>query len=144
MRREGERSIVLRSSHLEGRTLFGKQRRSLPGLFRELKQLTVRYAKQETLDPLKSLGRFLAYGTLASFCLGIGFVLLSLALLRALQTETGDHLTNHLTWIPYIATFAGCIIIVLCAFYAIGAEKRRMNRRHQQRASAEREVEQIS
>jgi hypothetical protein len=102
-----------------------------------LKELTITYAKQETLDPLKSLGRFVAYGVLGSFCLGIGFVLLALAMLRALQEETGDHLTGHLSWIPYLVTLAGCVTIVAGSIYAIFAEKRRMERRHKERDRAE-------
>lgn len=123
---------------MEGRTLFGKQRRSLPGLVRDLKELTVRYAKQETLDPLKNLLWFTGYGVAGSFCIGIGVVLLALAMLRALQEETGDHLTNHLTWVPYLAILVGCLIVVALAGYAIGAEKRRMQRRHKKREEQER------
>jgi hypothetical protein len=123
---------------VEGRTLFGKQRRSLPGLVRELKDLTVRYAKQETLDPLKSLGRFIAFGVAGSLLIGIGVVFLALSMLRALQDETGEHLTNHLSWVPYLATLAGCLVIAALSAYAITAEKRRMQRRKLAREARER------
>jgi hypothetical protein len=122
---------------VEGRTLFGKQRRSLPGLVRDLKDLTITYAKQETLDPLKALGRFIGYGVAGSLFLGVGFVFLALSMLRALQEETGDRLTGHLSWLPYLATFFGCVIVAGLSAYAIFAEQRRMKRR--QRAKAERE-----
>ena len=35
----------------------------------EIKALALRYIKEETLQPLKELGRFVAYGALGSLCL---------------------------------------------------------------------------
>lgn len=60
------------------------------------------YAKQETIDPIKMLGSFLGWGLAGSIalCLGIGFG--ALAIIRALQTETGDHLTGSWNWVPYL------------------------------------------
>lgn len=133
----GERSIVLGSSFLEGRTLFGSQRKNLPGHIRELKDLTLQYAKQETLDPLKSLGRFIGFGTAGAFCLGIGFILLALAGLRALQTETGEHFTGHLTWVPYLITLLGCVAVIAISVWAIFGEKRKEQRRHKERQQRE-------
>ena len=60
------------------------------------------YAKQETIDPIKMLGSFLGWGLAGSvaLCLGIGFG--ALAIIRALQESTGDHLTGSLEWVPYL------------------------------------------
>ncbi len=69
----------------------------------ELWQLTVTYARQQTVDPLRGLGRFVAYGVAGALCLGIGVVALVLAALRALQTETGSTFTGNLSWLPYVA-----------------------------------------
>ena len=51
----------------------------------ELRDLVVGYAKQETIDPLKSLKRFLILGVSGALCLGVGSVYLILGLLRGLQ-----------------------------------------------------------
>ena len=61
------------------------------------------YAKQEMVDPILMLKGFFMYGALGAlaWCLGLGFG--ALALIRALQTETGDSLTGSLNWIPYFA-----------------------------------------
>ncbi|MGA2521345.1 MAG: hypothetical protein ABSG81_11080 [Acidimicrobiales bacterium] len=67
-------------------------------------QLVVDYAKQETLGPLKGLGRFLAFGVAGSVALSAGGVFLLLAVLRALQSETGSTFTGHLSWLPYLIT----------------------------------------
>jgi hypothetical protein len=68
--------------------------------------LVVAYAKQETLGPLRDLGRFVAFGIAGSLALALGSVLLLLAVLRALQSETGSTFTGHLSWLPYMITAA--------------------------------------
>ena len=52
-------------------------------------QLTVDYLKQEVVDPLRGLGRFLYMGIAGSFFLAFGLLLMLLGVLRLLQTETG-------------------------------------------------------
>jgi hypothetical protein len=73
----------------------------------ELWELTKGYAKQETVDPLKGVGRYLAYGVAGSLLLGIGVILLMLSGLRALQTETGTALTGNWSWVPYLIVLVG-------------------------------------
>jgi len=51
----------------------------------ELRELVVGYAKQETVEPLKRLKRFLAFGVSGAMCVGIGVSFLLLGLLRGLQ-----------------------------------------------------------
>jgi hypothetical protein len=94
----------------------------------ELWQLVVAYFKQETIEPLKGLIRFVSVGAAAMFCLGIGSVLLLLAGLRALQTETGDAFDGNWSVMPYVIVFFGAVIIAALAGRAIGAEKRRSER----------------
>lgn len=87
---------------------------SLPELASDLWQLTAAYAKQETIDPLKGLGRFVGFGVGGALALGIGVTLLLLSGLRALQTETGTTFTGNLSWIPYLIVVAvGGILIAL-------------------------------
>ena len=78
--------------------------KDVASLAQELWQLLVDYAKQETVDPIKGLGRFLSYGAGAMILIGIGGVILTVALLRVLQTETGTTFTGNLSWIPYFIT----------------------------------------
>lgn len=94
----------------------------------ELKDLLVRYAKQETLDPLKGVLRFLAWGVAGSVLLALGALLLGLGLLRVLEQETAPHLAGHWSWVPYgaVVLYAG-LVIGLCG-RAIGSEKRRNER----------------
>lgn len=107
---------------------MAKADKSLPTQATELWELVVAYAKQETIEPLKSLGRFLGAGVAGAFLLGTGLVLLALAGLRALQTETGDAFDGDLTWVPYLLVMVGSALVAGLAVRAIGAQKRRAAR----------------
>jgi hypothetical protein len=90
--------------------------KNIPQVATELWELSVAYAKQETVDPLKGLGRFLGYGFGGALLFALGSVLLAISGLRALQTETGSTFTGSLSWVPYLivstgaALFAGLLI----------------------------------
>jgi hypothetical protein len=86
--------------------------KSIPQVASELWELSVAYAKQETIDPLKGLGRFLAFGVGGAILFGLGSVLLLLAGLRALQTETDTTFTGNLSWIPYLIVLAAALLLV--------------------------------
>ena len=80
-------------------------------------QLTVDYIKQETVEPLKGLGRFLSMGIAGSFCLAFGILLILLGVLRLLQTETGAALTGDWSWVPYaVVVILGIGVIGLAAW----------------------------
>ena len=86
--------------------------KSIPQVASELWELSVAYAKQETIDPLKGLGRFLAYGIGGAVLFGLGSVLLLLSGLRALQTETDTAFTGNLSFIPYLIVVAAALLLV--------------------------------
>ena len=64
-------------------------------------KLTIDYFKQEALDPLKGLGRFLLWGLTGSLAIAVGILLALVGILRLLQTETGTALTGDWSWVPY-------------------------------------------
>jgi predicted cobalt transporter CbtA len=85
--------------------------KSMPTLAGELYDLVRAYAKQETLEPIKGLGRYAAFGVVGSVLVGIGVVLLAVCVLRVLQTETGDTFDGAWSWAPYLLTLVCCALV---------------------------------
>jgi hypothetical protein len=78
----------------------------------ELIDLLRRYLIQETVTPLKTVGRTLLFGSAAAVLLGIGAVLLLLGVLRVLQTETGSAFAGTWSWVPYpITAILGLVVV---------------------------------
>ena len=92
---------------------------SVPSEAKELVDLVVSYAKQETLDPLKGLGKNVAFGVLGAVMVGTGTLFLSLSALRALQTET-DTFDGNLSWAPYGIVAALVLIMTIVSWSALG------------------------
>jgi hypothetical protein len=92
--------------------LFSRGKKDSPGPLaasnRDALDLVVAYVKQEALQPLQGLLRYIAFGVLGSLALALGVALLLLSALRILQTETGAFHGN-LSWLPYV------IVAVLAA-----------------------------
>jgi hypothetical protein len=82
-------------------------------------QLVIDYAKQETLGPLKGVGRFVGFGLIGAFFLSGGTMLLLLALLRGLQTETGSTFEGDWSWAPYLVTGGAATIVAGLAAWRI-------------------------
>lgn len=78
----------------------------------EVVELVKTYAKQEAIDPLRNAGRFLAFGLAGAFCLGLGLFMMLLALLRALQTETGDAFDGNWSFVPYGITLVAAVVVI--------------------------------
>ena len=99
--------------------------KSLPTLVSELWQLVLAYVRQETLVPIRGLGRYVALGLAGSALFSVGGVLLALALLRFVQDVGGDTLDGNLSWVPYLITLA--LTGAAAAYFAtrIGANKRK-------------------
>ena len=96
---------------------------NLPTHAQELWQLVVAYVKQETLDPVKDLGRFVGFGLAGSALVGLGLVVLFLGILRLLQDETGDAFSGHLSFVPYAITLVLCGAVAGAALKARGRKK---------------------
>ena len=95
MNRTSER----RERHTEADPHRGKSERqqNAPDAFETMKA----YARQELLDPLSGMTRWLALGLLGSIFVATGIMLMVMALLRGLQTETGTAFSGNLSWVPY-------------------------------------------
>ena len=78
----------------------------------ELIDLLKRYTLQETIGPLKTIGRTLGYGSAAALLLGISGVFALLAVLRVLETETGSTFGGSLSWLPYLITIVVGVMLL--------------------------------
>ncbi len=97
--------------------------KSVVGKGQDVWQLVVAYAKQETVEPLKGLGRWIGAGFGGSLLIATGLSLLLLAGLRALQTQTGTTFTGNLSWIPYLIVLVGAAVVAGLSFWAVKAKK---------------------
>lgn len=100
-----------------------REPKSIPEVATELWELASTYARQETIDPLKGLGRFIGYGVGGAIALGIGVALLLLAGLRVLQTETGTTFTGNLSWAPYLIVVAVGLALIALALLRVSKRK---------------------
>lgn len=87
---------------------------------KEAISLVIAYVKQETLEPVKGLGRFLLFGVAGSMAIGLGTVLLLVAALRVLQGETGAFHGN-LSWVPYLIVMVLALAVIGLAAWRIVA-----------------------
>jgi hypothetical protein len=95
----------------------------LPSHLDELRRLVVRYVKQEVVEPVRGLGRFLGFGLAGSALLGLGLAVLFLGVLRLLQEETGRAFRGHLSFVPYLITLVACGAVAGGALKARGRRK---------------------
>ncbi len=100
---------------------------------KELASMAVSYAKQETVAPLKGLGRYAAFGFASALCFAAGLFMVALGALRGIQAATDadnrDPRANalfdgSLTWVPYLLGVIVCVALLgLIAFAAKRAAK---------------------
>jgi hypothetical protein len=80
-------------------------------LVSELVDLVKGYAVQETVEPLKRLGRYVGLGVAGSLFISIGLVELAMAMLRALQSQTGDAFDGGWSFVPYFLVTLACLLV---------------------------------
>ncbi|MCU1375705.1 MAG: hypothetical protein JWO68_2991 [Actinomycetia bacterium] len=95
--------------------------KSLPTLASELWDLVRAYAKQETVQPLKGILRFVGFGVAGGVSLSIGLLLLALGGLRGLQTL--DTFDGNLSWAPYGIVVAVAMLLVALLLSRTGKRK---------------------
>ena len=98
--------------------------RNPTGDARELVDLVIAYAKQETLEPLKGLGKRAALGLGGALLLGIGGIFCSVAALRAMQSETDFFERHNLSYLPYFLTVVILLVLSLIGWMGLGPGKK--------------------
>lgn len=89
---------------------------------RELKDLVIAYAKQETIEPLKGLGRYIGYGVAGALLMGTGICFLAIGVLRLMQGNRGWAVHGNWSWVPYLVVVI--LLLVVAALVWIARSKR--------------------
>lgn len=98
--------------------------RNPTGDAKELVDLVITYAKQETLEPLKGLGKNALKGLGGAVLLGLGGVFCSIGALRAMQSETDWFEEHNLSYLPYGATLLILILLAVIGWFGLGPGKK--------------------
>ena len=92
---------------------------------RELRDLLVAYVKQETVEPIKGLGRYVAFGIVGALLIGSGIGFVEIGVLRVLQGQgKNPHFTGNWSWAPYAIVIAASLATAAIAWYIGGKRKR--------------------
>lgn len=91
---------------------------------RELWALLRSYAKQETVDPLKSLGRSLGWGLLGAVLVSASVMFAGLSVLRVLQSETAVF-DDRLSWLPYLIVAVLMVAVIGLSLFGISRSAQR-------------------
>jgi flagellar biosynthesis protein FliQ len=83
---------------------------SLQRDLKEIRDLFVRYFKEQTIAPLKDLGRFVVFGALGSIFMAFGVVLGLLGVLRMFQ-DLFPVLDGSLSFVPYLIVVVLAVLI---------------------------------
>ncbi len=86
--------------------------------FTELKTMLIDYARQETVGPIKLLGKWVAYGIGGAVFVAIGLTYLAFGFLRWTQTLDVFSGDTRDFW-PYLITFGGLFICTVVAGWAM-------------------------
>jgi hypothetical protein len=101
---------------------------------RELRELIVAYVKQETIDPLKGMARYIAFGVAGAVLLGLGVMFIEIGALRLLQgwgpNGRGHRFNGNMSWAPYAIVLVGSVIVAVLFWVSKGkrASKTRAGR----------------
>lgn len=92
----------------------------------EIQQLVVGYAKQETVEPLKSLGRYLGFGIAGSLLVFLGAFFWGLGLLRLMQSFEVFSGSSWASSLPYVIAIAGLLLILALIYSAMSRARRKV------------------
>lgn len=83
----------------------------------ELRDTALRYVKEETVDPVKALGTYAAFGCLGSLLIGLGGILCLVGALRGLA-----HVFHGtVSWVPYLLVVLVAVVFIGLTIRAIQA-----------------------
>lgn len=88
--------------------------------------MLVSYAKQETVEPLKHLGRYLGLGLAGSVLMFMGTFFVGLGVLRLTQSIEVFAGGSWASTLPYVITIAVLVLFIALIFLALNRAKRKL------------------
>lgn len=82
------------------------------------------YVKQETLGPIRGLGRYLGFGLAGTVCFAVAEVFLVLGVVRVLQSTTSAF-EGKLSFVPYLAGIVTCAAFMCLTIFALKRDGKR-------------------
>jgi len=92
----------------------------------EIQTMLVSYAKQETVEPLKSLGRYLSFGIAGSILTFMGIFFVGLGALRFFQTLEVFGGDSWASMFPYLIALALLLLSIVLIYSAMSRAKARI------------------
>ena len=99
-----------------------RPRRSTDAAVSEVVDLLKEYAQQETIEPLRGAGRWLAMGAIGAFLVGLGLVIVLLGVLRLIQTEWVRAASGSLSWLSYLIVLVLTILLLVVVLKRINKD----------------------
>ncbi len=86
-------------------------------------QMLKEYARQETLDPVKTAGKWIGFGVLGAVMIGFATGMLTLGIMRMAQTEWPDAFGGRwMKLLPYLFGLLLCVVVALLALRRINKD----------------------
>lgn len=85
------------------------------------------YVRQETVGPLKGIGRKIGIGVAGALLLGLGLFFLGLGLLRLIQTKIPRLAEGTMSLLSYLIVIVFCLIVTGLAVWRISKIEKELN-----------------
>ncbi|MCU1396247.1 MAG: hypothetical protein JWM34_4675 [Ilumatobacteraceae bacterium] len=93
----------------------------------EVVDLVKTYVRQETIGPLKGLGRKVGMGAAGALLVGLGLFFLAIGLLRLVQDKLPRLASGSLSWLAYVVVIAFCGLVTVFALSRIKKIEKELN-----------------
>lgn len=92
----------------------------------EMQHMLVGYAKQETLEPLKQLGRYLGLGFAGSLLMFLGVFFAGLGTLRLLQSFETFGGSSWMSTLPYLVAIVVLLLAMVLIYMSLSRAKKKV------------------
>ncbi len=92
----------------------------------EVQRMLIDYAKQETIEPLKHLGRYLGLGIAGAILMFMGVFFVGLATLRLLQSLDAFEGGSWMSTLPYLVAIAVLVVAIGLIYLSLSRARRKV------------------